>query len=51
MREIEILRCSGKGRGLIIKGIKSKREREYIIEQIIFASNAYRKLYKLRKSI
>jgi len=49
MKEIEILRC--RGRGIVVKGIKSIREREYIIDKIMRASLAYRKLYKLRNAI
>lgn len=49
MKNIEVLRLQGRGLGLIVKGIKSKREREYIIQKIINASLGYRKLYKLRK--
>ena len=49
MEEILILRMSGRGNGFLVRGCKSKREREYIIDKIFRASLAYRKLYKLRK--
>jgi hypothetical protein len=51
MKEIEVVRLQGRGLGIIVKGIRSKREREYIIDKIIRASSGYRMLYKLRKSL
>jgi len=51
MKEIEVIRLQGRGNGIIVKGIKSKREREYIITRIFNSSVAYRKLYKLRKCV
>ena len=48
MKEIEIIRLQGRGNGIVVKGCKSKREREYVVEKILKASVSYRKLYRLR---
>lgn len=51
MKKVECIRLQRSGLEIIVKGIKSKREREYIIEKIHRASDTYRIFYKLRKAI
>jgi hypothetical protein len=51
LTEVEVLRLQGSGNGLIVKGIRSKREREFIIDKIIKSSIIYRKFYKIRNSV
>jgi len=49
--DVEVLRLEGSGNGLIVKGIRSKREREFIIDKILKSSLIYRKFYKIRNSV
>jgi hypothetical protein len=47
-KNIEIVKLQGRGNGFFVKNCRSKREREYLINKVIKASNGYRLLYKLR---
>jgi len=51
MKDVEVIFLQGRGMGIIVKGFKSKREREYIKDKILRASMSYRRFYRLRKCV
>ena len=51
MKEIKILKLQGKGLSVLVKGFKSKRERDFVIRAIEKFSSIYRMFYKIRKSV
>jgi hypothetical protein len=48
-RQLEILKLEGKGNGFIVKNCRSKKEREYLISELIHISDNNKFLYKLNR--